>query len=264
MSSKAQIVATLGPASSPQETLAAMIAAGVDAVRLNFSWGSFDEKAAQIDLVVALAKKAGRKVPVIADLPGPRVQEGSVHEFGADLPFLSDRDMESIRFCASKAVDYIAFSFVGSAKDVQAGRAAIAAAGGSQRVIAKIERVEALDAIESVIEASDAVMIARGDLGDALGFEAVPFAQARIIALCRKAGKPVITATEMLLSMKESLRPTRAEVSDMANAILEGSDAVMLSEETAIGKHPIEAVAAMEKVVAEAEKHADYKVNPLS
>lgn len=263
MSSKAQIVATLGPASSSPETFTAMAEHCADVVRLNFSWGSLAEKASLIDMVRDTEKKLGRRIPIIADLPGARVQTGASHSFDKSLPFLSDKDIESIKFCAQKGVEYFALSFVGSAKDIEEARAIVKEAGGSQRLIAKIERPEALDNLDSIIEVSDAVLIARGDLGEELGLEAVPFAQARIIDLCRKAGKPVITATEMMLSMKENPRPTRAEVSDVSNAILQGSDAVMLSEESAIGKYPVETVAEMEKIVAETEKHVSHTINPL-
>jgi pyruvate kinase len=137
--------------------------------------------------------------------------------------------------------------------------------GGTQKIMAKIERKDAVDAIDEIIAVSDAVMVARGDLGSEFPLEEIPFIQARIIEKCRKAKKPVVTATEMLLSMTERERPTRAEVTDVANAILQGSDAVMLSEETASGHYPALAVGMMEKIVLEAERHLGkgHTVSPL-
>ncbi|HEU0080655.1 MAG TPA: pyruvate kinase [Candidatus Paceibacterota bacterium] len=253
--SKAQIVVTLGPASSNEEVFSAMVAHQADAARLNFAWGDYVEKAAQIAVVRSVEKRAGRRIPIIADLPGPRVQGDQGHSFRLGAPALTPQDAEHMKFGIRHAVDYFALSFIGSAQDVRTARAALAAAGGSQPLIAKIERAEALADIDAIIGAADAVMVARGDLGDNIPLEKLPFAQADIIKRANAAGKPVITATEMLLSMKESLRPTRAETTDVANAILQGSDAVMLSEETSVGKHPVEAVAVMERIVLEAEKH---------
>jgi pyruvate kinase len=132
--------------------------------------------------------------------------------------------------------------------------------GGRQMVIAKIERAIALLSLEQIIAEADAVMIARGDLGNEVPLEQIPFIQDRIIKKARKAGKPVIVATQMLLSMVENLTPSRAEVTDVATAILEGADAVMLSDETAKGKYPVETVIMMEKIIIEAEKHLSGSV----
>ena len=254
--SKAQIVATIGPASSSRETLQAMLEHQLDVVRLNFSWGSLEERIQQISLVRELASGFGRHVPIIQDLPGPRIQEGAEHTYDRNtLSSLTDHDRGFIQFGAEQKLEYVALSFVGGPEDVEAGRAAVKACGGAQRLIAKIERKAALDAIDAIIAAADAVMVARGDLGNEIPLEAIPFAQARIIEKCKAAGKPVITATQMMLSMVESPTPTRAEVSDVANAILEGSDAVMLSEESAQGKYPVEAVKMMERILVEAERH---------
>ncbi|MCX6716193.1 MAG: pyruvate kinase [Candidatus Taylorbacteria bacterium] len=254
--SKAQIVATIGPASSTREILKTMIEHQLDVVRLNFSWADLETRVQQIELVRQLEKECGRKIPIIQDLPGPRVQKGSEHTYdhGA-VSIITERDEEFIEFGVLHKMDYIAMSFVGSAEDVNICREIVRKYSGRQRIIAKIERKAALDSIDEIIAVSDAIMVARGDLGNEIPLEKIPFAQAMIIKKCKEAGKPVITATQMLLSMVESPVPTRAEVTDVANAILQGSDAVMLSEETAKGKYPIEVITMMEKIVLEAEKH---------
>jgi pyruvate kinase len=131
--------------------------------------------------------------------------------------------------------------------------------GGNQKIIAKIERAVALESLGAIIAETDAVMVARGDLGNEVPLEQIPFVQERIIRESKLAGKPVITATQMLLSMVNSPVPTRAEVTDVTNAILEGSDAIMLSEESAIGKYPVEVIAMMERIAAEAEIHMQGK-----
>ena len=266
--SKAQIVTTLGPASSNEKTFAGMVAHQADVARLNFAWGNREEKAAQIAVVRAVEKKLGKRIPIIADLPGPREQQGKNHTYRKGAAVLTQEDIEHMKFGIEKNVDYFALSFIGSAKDVENARSAVKKLGGKQPLIAKIERKESLDDLEAIIKAADAIMVARGDLGNEIPLEQLPFAQMRIIKLSNKAKKPVITATEMLLSMKDNPRPERAEVTDVANAILEGSDAVMLSEETSVGKYPVETVAMMEKIVLEAEKHVKgrkfYVLKPLS
>jgi pyruvate kinase len=237
----------------------------MDIARLNFSWGTVGERTVQIERLRRLAREEGRKIPIIQDLPGPRIHNAEGHSYDPSATKAVTRaDREFIRFGAERGLEYVAVSFVGNADDIRDARDAVEGAGGSQRVIAKIERKLALDNLDEIIEASDAVMIARGDLGDDIPLEEVPFVQADITERCNKAGKPVITATEMFVSMVSSLRPTRAEVTDVENAVLLGSDAVMLSEETARGAHPVEAVALMERVVVEAELHRKgRKVHPL-
>ena len=263
--SKAQIVATIGPASCARDMLKAMIEHQMDVVRLNFSWGDLDERVGQIGMIRELAKEIGRHIPIIQDLPGPRIQEGREHTYDRDVASsLTDQDKSFIRFGAEQGLEYVALSFVGGAADIEAGREAITACSGKQRIIAKVERRIALENIDAIIAASDAVMVARGDLGNEIPLEAIPFAQSDIIKKCKAVGKPVITATQMMLSMVENPVPTRAEVTDVANAILEGSDAVMLSEESAQGKHPLEAIKMMERILVEAEKHMNEAFfNPL-
>lgn len=262
MNSKAQIVATIGPASENPEIFFSMVEHHMDVVRLNFSWGTLEEKVTQINLVRQAEKKIGRHIPVIQDLPGPRVQETSGHTYDASVvSSLTDTDKKYLKFGVEQGVDYIAVSFVGSEKDILLCRELIKSFGGKQKIIAKIERAVALKHLDKIIEVADVIMVARGDLGNEVPLEQIPFIQDRIINKSKAAGKPVITATQMLLSMTENPTPTRAEVTDVANAILQGSDAVMLSEETASGKYPVEAVAMMEKIVLEAEKHLRGKAH---
>jgi pyruvate kinase len=256
MNSKAQIVATLGPACSTKEVLLEMCNHQMDVARLNFSWGDTASFIPYIELVRDVEKEIGRHIPIMGDLSGPRIQEGQGHTYDKNIASsMTDRDREFVKFGVEQGLDYFAASFVGSARDVSACKDAIAASGGKQPVIAKIERAFALENLDEIIAATDAVMVARGDLGSEVPLERIPFVQADIIARSKKAGKPVITATQMMLTMKENATPTRAEVTDVANAILQGSDAVMLSDETTVGKHPVETVAMMEKIVLEAEKH---------
>jgi pyruvate kinase len=174
---------------------------------------------------------------------------------GLSATALTDKDRQDILTAAAIQADYVALSFPRSGADVEEARKLLRAAGGKGGIVAKIERAEAVAAIEEIILASDALMVARGDLGVEIGDAALPPVQKRIIRLSRKMNKGVITATQMLESMIENAIPTRAEVSDVANAVLDGTDAVMLSAETAAGKHPVEAVAAMDRVCREAEKH---------
>ncbi|MDH4133944.1 MAG: pyruvate kinase [Gammaproteobacteria bacterium] len=176
---------------------------------------------------------------------------------GLSAAALTDKDREDILTAASIEADYIAISFPRSAEDVEEARTLLRAAGGKGGVVAKIERAEAVQNIESIIDASDAVMVARGDLGVEIGDAAVPPVQKRIIRLARGRNKVAITATQMLESMIENAIPTRAEVSDVANAVLDGTDAVMLSAETAAGKHPVAAVAAMDRVCRVAEQERE-------
>lgn len=261
MESRAQIVATLGPASKEKEVLRKMVEAHMDVVRLNFAWGSHEEHAQFIKNIRELSKETGEVLPIIQDLPGPRVQTKEGHKFneGAQNP-LTQEDLKHLDFGIKHNVDYVTLSYVGGAKDLENLRDEIKKRRGTAKVIAKVERKEALDNLDEIINAADAIMIGRGDLGQSIPIEQIPAAQKDIIQRAKKAGKPVITATEMLLSMVENPTPTRAEVTDVNQAIMEGSDAVMLSEETARGKYPIEAVVIMEKIILEAEK-SKYREN---
>ncbi|MBI3571409.1 MAG: pyruvate kinase [Gammaproteobacteria bacterium] len=176
---------------------------------------------------------------------------------GLSAAALTDKDREDIKSAAKIQADYLAISFPRSAADVEEARKLFHAAGGKGDIIAKIERAEAVQNIEEIIKASDVIMIARGDLAVEIGDAAVPPIQKRIIHLARRMNKVVITATQMMESMIENQVPTRAEVSDVANAVLDGTDAVMLSAETARGKYPVAAVAAMDRVCRVAEQQEE-------
>jgi pyruvate kinase len=177
------------------------------------------------------------------NLPGVRVS----------APSLTDKDVVDLKFAVELGVDWIALSFVRRPEDVVEARARVADAGGEAPIVAKLERPEAIENLAGVLDASDAVMVARGDLGVEIGPERVPAIQKEIIAQANAEGRPVITATEMLESMNNSPRPTRAEASDVANAIFDGTDAVMLSGETAAGRYPVEAVRTMARIIEVAE-----------
>ncbi len=167
-----------------------------------------------------------------------------------ETEFVTEKDRRDLRFARSQHVDFIGLSFIQRARDVQDARDEI---GGEALIIAKVEKDRALDELEEIIRLSDGVMVARGDLGVELPFEEVPMVQKRIIALGLEFARPVITATQMLESMTQEPRPTRAEVSDVANALLDGTDVVMLSAETAVGTYPVESVEAMDRIIRRIE-----------
>ncbi len=177
----------------------------------------------------------------------------------SSLPFITRQLRETILFAAKQKPDFLALSFVTSAKDIADARAIMEERNVQIPVIAKIERGEAVNNFNSILSASDGIMIARGDLGVEIPLERVPLLQKEFIKKCNRAGKPVITATEMLESMIDSLRPTRAEATDIANAIFDGTDAIMLSAETAIGKYPVQSVSMMARIARAAEKKLPYE-----
>jgi len=174
-------------------------------------------------------------------------------------PALTEKDQRDLAFGIKHGVDYVAVSFVRQASDVDQVRSAIAALGGTAPVIAKIEKREAVDDLNAIVAAADGVMVARGDLGVELPTEEVPTLQKRIIQTANSAGKAVITATQMLESMVDNPRPTRAEASDVANAIVDGTDAVMLSAETARGRYPVESVETMARIAVYTEEHVSHR-----
>lgn len=262
--SQACIVATIGPASDTKEVLKTIMNHRVGIIRFNFSWADLIEREGQIARIREVALELGREISILIDLPGPRVNYAEGHGYdNTAIKVITENDKEYVKFAVEQGVEYIALSFVGGAHDVEELRELVKGFGGSQKIVAKIERKIALDNLDEIVAATDAVMIARGDLGNEIPLEQVPFAQERIIKACNTAGKPVITATEMMLSMTEKSTPTRAEVTDVAYAIMLGTDAVMLSEESARGKYPVEAVQMMERIIIEAEKHrnSDLTVN---
>ena len=187
---------------------------------------------------------------ILSDHKGINRQGG-----GLSAGVLTDTDREYIRFAAEMAMDFLAISFVRNADDVNEARELFKSAGGDGLIVAKIERAEAVDRIESIIDAADVVMVARGDLGVEMGYAELTGMQKRIIRLTRTSNKISITATQMMESMIKNPIPTRAEVSDVANAVMDGTDAVMLSAETAVGEYPVSVVAAMSEVCRGAEKH---------
>jgi pyruvate kinase len=179
-------------------------------------------------------------------------------------PVLTDKDLEDLEWALQIGADIIALSFVRSPEDVKAVHAVMDAHGQRIPVLAKIEKPQAVDALDDIIDAFDGVMVARGDLGVELPLEQVPIVQKRAVALARRHAKPVIVATQMLDSMIHASRPTRAEASDCANAVLDGADALMLSGETSVGAHPIEAVATMSRIIATVEGDALDAIPPLA
>lgn len=337
-----KIVATLGPASSDPDLLEAMIRAGVNVVRLNFSHGSAEDHQQRARLVREASQRAGREVAIMADLQGPKIRVGKFANGQVDLvagqafvldaartspgdaqgvgldykelpqdvrpgdtlllndglivlrvqrvegpavhtevvvggvlsnnkginkqgggltaPALTAKDMEDIKTAMALLADYVAVSFPKNATDMELARQLCQMAsppGHKPGLVAKIERAEAIPELENILRASDGIMVARGDLAVEVGHAAVPALQKRMIRLAHEHDRFVITATQMMESMIHAPVPTRAEVSDVANAVLDGTDAVMLSAETAAGKYPLQTVREMAQICEAAEK-ADH------
>ncbi|MFA6514844.1 MAG: pyruvate kinase [Candidatus Paceibacterota bacterium] len=257
MESETKIIATIGPASEGKEIISKMIEHHMDIARLNFSWGNYEWFTEVIKNIRDSAKEQNKNIEIIQDLSGPRVQDDDGHHYGGEeeQDVITEKDIENLDFGIKQNVDYIALSFVGKASDIIQLKKLIKEKGGNQKVIAKIERQLAVENLDEIIKETDAIMVARGDLGNEFPLEKIPFVQHYIIEECKKAGKMVIVATQMLLSMVDNPIPTRAEVSDVAYAILDGADGVMLSEESAKGKYPVEAISMMEKISLVAEQH---------
>lgn len=250
------IIATIGPSSSNRDVFFDMVKNGLNIVRFNFSWGTEDERLKQINLIRDAEKSFGKKIPIIQDLPGPRVQLKDSHTYNEkEGGTLSLEDKKHIAFGVANNFDYIAASFIGKAEDLVSYRNAIKEFGGKMYLIAKIERKIAIENIDEIIASADAIMIARGDMGNEVPLEQIPFIQESIIQKASNAKKPVIIATQMLFSMTQNPVPERAEVTDVANAVVEGASAVMLSEETTVGKYPVEVVKVMKKIITESEMH---------
>jgi pyruvate kinase len=208
---------------------------------------------------------SGGTVCCTAHNPGEIGSKKNVNLIGihAGLPIMSEQDKSDIAFGVEQDIDLIAASFVSFPEEVVQIREYLAELGSKARIISKIETEEGLENIDTIIEESDGVMVARGDLGVQVATERIPLAQKSIIGKCRKSGKPVITATQMLDSMIVNPRPTRAELTDVANAVFDGTDAVMLSGETASGKYPVEAVETMARIVTTAEESEEYKTRMM-
>ncbi|HXN07149.1 MAG TPA: pyruvate kinase [Nitrospiria bacterium] len=341
MTRSVKIVCTVGPATRKREMLRALIRAGMDVARLNFSHGEQSQFEDWIRMIREESESMEKTVAILQDLPGPKIRIGEIqqgevilktgsrfilktgHDAGSEksvqisysklpqevsagdpifiddghirlkvmrvlsaeietevisggklrseqginvpqsnlsMPFLSEHDLTLLAFGLAQGVDWVALSFVRSAEDIEEVRSFCQSRGQNPKLMAKIERREALEHLEPILQSCDGVMVARGDLGVEIPVEEVPLAQKKIIGLANRLGKPVVTATQMLESMVEQPWPTRAEVADIANAVLDGTDAVMLSQETAIGKYPLEAVGIMARVISELENH--HKKHP--
>ncbi|MCU1700612.1 MAG: pyruvate kinase [Mycobacterium sp.] len=337
MTRRGKIVCTLGPATSTDEMVKALVEAGMDVARLNFSHGDYADHESNYKLVRAASDVTGRAVGIMGDLQGPKIRLGrfadgptvwaagetvritveecegthdrvsttykrlaqdatpgdrvlvddgniglvvehidgddvvcSVTEGGkvsnnkgmslpgmnVSAPALSEKDVEDLEFALRLGVDLVALSFVRSPADMELVHEVMDRVGRRVPVIAKLEKPEAIDNLEAIVLAFDAIMVARGDLGVELPLEEVPLVQKRVIQMARENAKPVIVATQMLESMIENSRPTRAEASDVANAVLDGADAVMLSGETSVGKYPLEAVRTMARIITAVEDNS--------
>ncbi len=258
--STTQIVATIGPASKDSAIITNMMEAGLSIARLNFSWGTHEEHQRFVHDVRQAAVRLGLQVPIIQDLSGPRVQQGVVHTFDQSASVITDKDRSDLAAMVKHDLEYVALSFVKDATDILELKALLQDHRVSTKVIAKIERSEALNNLDEIITAADGIMIARGDLGDAIPIETLPFVKKDILRRCNAVGKPAIVATEMLTSMIDDADPSRADISDIAHAVLDGASATMLSNETAVGANPVATVAVMRKVVDEAIKHTTLAV----
>jgi pyruvate kinase len=341
---RTKIVATIGPASGAMEQIKALIEAGVDMFRINFSHGDPEQRQEYLNNIRAVEKEIRKPVAICGDLCGPKIRvgmlkdepvvlqqgseivvqrepiEGSAEristtfqelidhvtpgekilladgrlqleatrtrppeEFACkvivggpltsgkginvpdtDIPIspLTEKDQEDVKWIGARDFDYVALSFVQRADDVLELRRLLREAGSQAHIIAKIEKPQALKHIDDIIDVTDAVMVARGDLGVEMALPAVPIAQKSVARRCEVAAKPCIIATEMLESMIQSAVPTRAEVSDVANAVFDHTDAVMLSAESSIGEHPIDAVQLMRDVVIAVQDFVEQDGQP--
>lgn len=244
-----KIVCTLGPASSSPKVIERMLKAGMDIARLNLAHGTLEEHSRLISQVRLLSQKLKLPTAILLDLPGLKQYSGDVKAVFS----------QHLQFARSQNTDFIALSFISSARQVQEVKALLKKMNSDIPVIVKIEQARALGEISSILQIGEGIMVARGDLAVDISIEKVPLAQKRLIREANHYGKPVITATQMLESMVQSATPTRAEAADVANAVLDGSDALMLSEETATGSYPVEATEMIAKIALEAEAVLPYE-----
>jgi len=244
-----KIVCTLGPASSSPEVVESMLKGGMDIARFNLAYGTLQEHSQLISEVRSLSQKLKLPVGILLDLPGLKRSHGDIKAvFGQHLDFAFTED-----------ADFVALSFISSVRQVREVKQLLRKMKADIPVIVKIEQARALEESGAILEAGEGIMVARGDLALDISIEKVPTAQKQLITEANRQGKPVITATQMLESMVRSATPTRAEAADVANAVLDGSDALMLSEETAIGSYPVEATETMVKIALEAEAMFPYE-----
>lgn len=257
-----KIVATIGPASSDREVLTSMINNNLSIARLNFSWDKLGSRDAVINLLRELSISLNKQVFILVDLPGPRIQQDKTHTYDKNhLSAITEEDKVFIDFAVKNNIDYIAVSFVKNKDDILLAKEIVKSLDGNQKIIAKIETKEALENLDEIINEADGVMIARGDLIQDIPFEKLPSVQKNIIKKCIIKNKMVIVATEMMLSMQNNILPTRAEITDVFNAVLDGASHLMLSEETAIGKHPALVLENMSKIIKEAENYIDTNLS---
>jgi pyruvate kinase len=244
-----KIVCTLGPASSSIKIIEKMLKGGMNVARFNLSHGTLKEHSRLISEVRLLSQKLKFPTGILLDLPGLKRGFGEV----------KDVFSQHLEFAHSENADFIALSFISSAQQVKEVKTLLREMNADIPVIAKIERARALEESNPILEVSEGIMVARGDLALEISIEKVPLAQKQLIRQANRYGKLVVTATQMLESMVRSATPTRAEAADVANAVLDGSDALMLSEETAIGGYPVEATETMAKIALEAEVMLPYE-----
>ena len=244
-----KIVCTLGPASSSPEVIERMLRGGMDIARFNLAHSTLEGHRQLISEVRSVSQKVKPYMGILLDLPGLKRRTGDVKSaFGQHL-----------EFAISQSADFIALSYISSAREVKEVKKLLKEMNADIPVIAKIERAQALQESDMILEICEGIMVARGDLALDISFEKVPLASKRLIKEANRQGKPVIIATEMLESMVRSTTPTRAEAADIANAVLDGTDALMLSEETSIGNYPVEATETMAKIALEAEASLPFE-----
>jgi pyruvate kinase len=244
-----KIVCTLGPASSTPDVIERILKAGMDVARFNLSYGTLEEHSRSISEVRSLSQKLELPVGILLDLPG-------LKRYSGDVKAIFSQHLE---FAQSQSVDFVALSFISSARQVKEVKALIRKMNADIPVIVKIEDARSMEESGAMLEIGEGIMVARGDLALEISIEKVPWAQKQLIKEANRHGKPVITATQMLESMVRSPSPTRAEATDVVNAVLDGSDALMLSEETAIGSYPVEATEMMARIALEAEAMLPYE-----
>jgi pyruvate kinase len=245
-----KIVCTLGPASQSEHVISEMLKAGMDIARLNLNYSTLEEHSQTISLVRRLSEELGLRTGILLDCPGLKKYPTAT---------IREAFQKHLEFAKSQNVDFLALSFISTAEQVREVRRLLTEIEYSILLVVKIEQTSALAESEAILDIADGIMVARGDLAIQISIEKVPLAQKRLIKAANQRGKPVITATQMLESMVKSVHPTRAEATDIANAVLDGTDALMLSEESAIGEYPVAAVEMMAKIAVEAETAYPYQ-----